>query len=287
LRHYWIRRSYLYCHRTLCYNLDDRLRILGLHGSESVEEVVSIPDLLRDAAPEGYDGQTGTFQILYFCHRIVGCIFTPIHPKIPDQRTLLIAFHLRTASILVVQSIQSVHKTFARFTRNFLYFGTNSGNIINGQEEWIIQCYDFRRRKWFKEEHLVPDIAGSTVCFTVVNDAPVAVTNQTFFKFEGSDCISYSCVTITPCGDRLEVETTSECRRNHTEGPIDDRWTSLHLEIDETEGFLKIIEGRKEWYRGSSKAEMTYYTTNLVKHEADPQKLQQHHTRTKLTKRQG
>jgi hypothetical protein len=122
----------------------------------------------------------------------------------------------------------------------------------------------------------------------VVNDALFAVTNQALFKFEGSDCISfYSCVTITPRGDRLEVETSSEWRRNHTEGPIDDRWTSLHLEIDETEGFLKIIEGRKEWHRGSSKAEMTYYTTNLVKHEADPRELQQLHARTVLTERQG
>jgi hypothetical protein len=153
--------SYLYCHGTLCYTLDDRLRILNLHGSESVEEVVSIPDLLRDAAPEGSDGQMGTFQILYFCHSIVGCIFTPIHPKIPNQRALLIVFHLRTRSILVVRSIQSAHKAFARFNRNFLYFGANSGNITNGQEEWIIQCYDFRCRKWLKEKHLVPDITGS------------------------------------------------------------------------------------------------------------------------------
>ena len=59
------------------------------------------------------------------------------------------------------------------------------------------------------------------------------------------------------------------------------------MEIDETEGFLKIIEGRKEWRCGSSKAGMTYYTTNLVKHEADPRELQQLHARTKLTERQG
>jgi hypothetical protein len=111
------------------------------------------------------------------------------------------------------------------------------------------------------EEHLVPDIVclhiGSTICFMVVNDALTAVTNQ---AFEASNFISfYSCVTITPHGDVLEMKTTSEWR------PIDDHWTSLHLEIDETGGFLKIIEGRKEWHRGSNKAEMTYYTTNLDK----------------------
>jgi hypothetical protein len=65
------------------------------------------------------------------------------------------------------------------------------------------------------------------------------------------------------------MKTTSEWR------PIDDHWTSLHLEIDETGGFLKIIEGRKEWHRGSNKAEMTYYTTNLDVHEADPPQPQQ------------
>jgi len=130
--------SYLYRHGTLCYTLDDRLRILHLHGSGRNEFVVSIPDLLRDAAPKGYDGQTGTFQILYCFHSIIGCIFTPIHPKTPDQRALFIAFHVMTRLILVVRPIQSVRKKFARFNNKFLYLGTNCGNIVNGHEEWMV-----------------------------------------------------------------------------------------------------------------------------------------------------
>lgn len=52
--------------------------------------------------------------------------------------------------------------------------------------------------------------------------------------------------------------------RQHQEGPIDDRWTSLRLEENESTGELRIVEARKEWYLGSSKSQRTYYTTGIV-----------------------
>ena len=49
-------------------------------------------------------------------------------------------------------------------------------------------------------------------------------------------------------------------RRQHQEGPIDDRWTRLRLDEDESTGELKIVESRKEWYLGSR----TYHKTDIV-----------------------
>jgi hypothetical protein len=46
-------------------------------------------------------------------------------------------------------------------------------------------------------------------------------------------------------------------RKQHQEGPIDDRWTNLYLDVDEGTGELKIVESRKEWYLGSSRTKNT------------------------------
>jgi hypothetical protein len=42
-------------------------------------------------------------------------------------------------------------------------------------------------------------------------------------------------------------------RRQHQEGPIDNRWTNLYLDVEEGTGELKIVKSRKEWYLGSSR----------------------------------
>jgi hypothetical protein len=59
------------------------------------------------------------------------------------------------------------------------------------------------------------------------------------------------------------AEITRVWRRQHGEGPIDDRWSSLRLDVGETRGVLKIAESRTEWYKGSSLKEARYYITDI------------------------
>lgn len=62
------------------------------------------------------------------------------------------------------------------------------------------------------------------------------------------------------------MSTSSQWRRSHIEGPIDDRWTSLSFQLGESGGEVRIVEGRKEWnkvHQGSSNAAMSYYTTEF------------------------
>ena len=70
-----------------------------------------------------------------------------------------------------------------------------------------------------------------------------------------------------------KTENESMWRRQHQEGPIDDRWTNLRLDVDEGIGDIKIVESRKEWHLGSSKSQRTFYTTPIVfphRSEQDP-----------------
>jgi hypothetical protein len=268
--------TYLYCQGLLCYTLDDRLRILDLHNSGGNEVVISISNLLQHSIPEVYDSQRGVFEILYASNGIISCLFNRIHCQ---PRTWLIAFHVESRRTLVVEPFEPNPKIFARQNQRFLYFGTNSGFLIGGFEKWAIKCYDFKRMKWFDKILHVTDIGGSeigsTICFEVVNDALIAVTNRASWRDEGVDCVSfYSCFSFRPIRGRLETLAESAWRRYHAEGPIDDRWTSLHLEIDETGGFVKIVESRKEWYKGSSTSGLRYYTTNFAFHEVAVREMQ-------------
>ncbi|KAH8746543.1 hypothetical protein F5883DRAFT_373993, partial [Diaporthe sp. PMI_573] len=53
-------------------------------------------------------------------------------------------------------------------------------------------------------------------------------------------------------------------RRQHAEGPIDDRWSFIRLLRDEREPTqLQVLESRKEWLAGSP-GRRNYYTTRLV-----------------------
>ncbi|KAH8754994.1 hypothetical protein F5883DRAFT_687217 [Diaporthe sp. PMI_573] len=53
-------------------------------------------------------------------------------------------------------------------------------------------------------------------------------------------------------------------RRQHAEGPIDDRWSFIRLLRDERDPKqLQVLESRKEWFAGSP-GRRTYYTTPLV-----------------------
>jgi hypothetical protein len=74
-----------------------------------------------------------------------------------------------------------------------------------------------------------------------------------WYQVEEIDWTSfYHCIQFplnSPCKALLEkTENKSMWRRQYQEGPIDDRWTNLRLDEDESSGRLRIVEARKEWY---------------------------------------
>ena len=52
-------------------------------------------------------------------------------------------------------------------------------------------------------------------------------------------------------------------RRQHAEDPINDSWTNLSLQVDESTNHLVIVESRREWLDGASKQYGTFYTQNI------------------------
>lgn len=258
-----------YCKGVLCYVVDDKIRVLDLHNSSRREIVVSIPSLLLHALSELDDNTTGKFQILYYSDSIISCIYKSTGL---DETAYLIAFDIRRRVVLVIKDLNSTERIFIRHDARFLYYGTHSEIGSDGYKKWVIHGYDFKKRKWFDQKVHLPDLVGSelgqTVCFEFHGSYFYALSNQTSFEVEEIDWTSfYNCVRFpleSPCKDLLEkTENKTMWRRQHQEGPIDDRWTSLRLDADEATGKLNIIESRKEWHQGSSRIQRTHYTTEI------------------------
>jgi hypothetical protein len=262
--------AYLYSKGILCYTLDEKIRVLNLHHCGQNELVISIPSLLTHALPDIGDNSNGFFRMLYYSDYILSCTYRSTGP---NSTAWLIAFNLRTRHILVADELDSSDKIFVRHNKEYLYYGTHSEVGTDGYKKWVISGYCFRERKWFEQKIHLPDMVGSeigsTICFELYDGYFYGLSNQTSFEVEEIDWTSfYHCVRFplnSPCKELLEkTENESMWRRQHQEGPIDDRWTHLRLIEDESLGELKIVEARKEWYLGSSKSQRTYYTTDLI-----------------------
>jgi hypothetical protein len=259
--------AFLYCNGFLCYTLDETLRILDPHSPVPLEVIISIPRLLQNVVRGISTQSQGTFLVLYYSHQIVSCLYKTCDS---DSNAWLIAFHLGNQEVLVAHELASTDKIFVRHNAAFLYYGTHSELDTDGYKKWVIHGYDFATSKWFPEKIHLPDMVGSeigqTVCFEFYKGFFYALSNQTSFEVEEIDWTSfYHCARFplnSPSNELLEkTEDEMMWRRQHQEGPIDDRWTILRLDVDHSTGELNIVEARKEWHLGSSKSQRTYYTT--------------------------
>jgi len=263
--------TFLYCCGTLCYILDDSLRILDLHKSGRNEVIVSISELLRRALLESEQGNIGRFRVLYCNENIVSCLYTS---TAPDCVAYLITFETQEGKILFAYELPSTEKIFVRHNSKYLYYGTYSEEDFHGHKKWVLRGYCFKRAEWFQQRVFLGDLngseLGSTICFEIYDGYFYALSNQTNYEVEEVDWTSfYHSIRFPVCSpskDLLEKTAMDEnmWRRQHREGPIDDRWASLALKKDEATGELKIVESRREFLFGAGRSQRTYYTTKLV-----------------------
>lgn len=267
--------SYGFFGGKLCYIIEERpqrwLRILDLRRSTDWELVVDIPTLVRTAVPRAATSRKYKFRVLYQAAGIVSCLFSFARPRTenwllifkPDEHELLEKFRL-----------ESTARIFVRNNESFLYFGTLSWEGADGLRKWVIQGFDIGARSWIALPRLyMANLAGcdmgSTVCFEIFGGYFYGLSNQRLFEADDPEWMShYYCFRFPlhePRIEKLEVMGKEESwRRRHAEGPIDDRWGFLSLEMDEHTEKLVILECRKEWLKDRSGSQRTYYTTEVV-----------------------
>ncbi|KAI0190020.1 hypothetical protein EV127DRAFT_365898 [Xylaria flabelliformis] len=278
--------SYEFFGGKLCYIIEARphrwLRVLDLHGPTDWELVVDIPMLIRAALPRAAKCRKYKFRVLYQAAGIVSCLFSF---AITETENWLLILKPQTQEILQTFRLESIAKIFVRNNDKFLYFGTHSWMGADGFRKWVIKGFDLNKRLWLPQPRIfLSDMAGcdvgSTACFEIFGEYFYGLSNQSLFEADDPEWTSrYYCFRVPlnePKLEKMEVmEEKDSWRRKHSEGPIDDRWGFLSLEIDESNGGIVILECRKEWLEGQSTSHRIYYTTEVVFRQKSIQESQQ------------
>jgi hypothetical protein len=272
--------QWLYENGVLCYLRGLELRILDLHHSEKTEIVVDFQKLMCEILAESPPRTTFDLQLLHYSHGIVSCTYSipdaipsSVYPRRHSDCThRLLVFNPVEGQIITIRRLQSVSRLFIRNNDRFLYYGTTSEPDHDGYEQWIICGFDIAAGRWLDHQLDIPEVIGtdigSTVCFEIFDDYFYVLSNQRSLDVEELDWLSYYTCFRFPLardGFRRVKEPPREqlWRRDHTEGPIDDRWTFLRLVRDEVTGHFKAVESRREWLNGRISGRRTYYTTPI------------------------
>ena len=267
-----VAEEWLYENGVLCYLRGRQLRILDLHGSGDHETVVDTRKLVLEAVEDSRARHKYKMKLLYYSHGIVSCSYTMLRSDQPGYRHWLLVFDSRHGEIITVHPLESVSKLFVRNTDRFLYYGTASCADHDSSGQWVIYGFDLTTRTLLNDRLAYPAAIGtdvnSTVCFDIFDGFFYGLSNQRSLDVEDVDWLSfYTCFRfpLAPRGveDVEEPPGQPLGRRDHTEGPLDDRFTFLRMFKDETTGQLMAVESRKEWLSGSISGRRTYYTTPI------------------------
>lgn len=256
---------------TLCHMSERRtLRILDLHRSSGEETIIDVRALLDEAVPASRGARKYKFQILHYAEGIVSCLYTHCRPVVESW---LVVFNVRERTLLTTLSLDTAYKIFVRNDRNYLYFGTHSEFGDDGFRRWVLMGYDIQRDRWFDQKVHLLDMVGSdigqSIAFEVIDGKFYGLSNQTSFEVDEVDWTShYHCFRFPVRAPKPKTTERSVkdkmWRRQHAEGPIDDRWSFIRILRDERDPRqLQVLESRKEWLVGSS-GRRNYYTTRLV-----------------------
>jgi len=264
--------EWLFDNGVLCYLRGRELRILDLHHSWEDEIVVDTRKLVLEALEDSHARHKYKLKLLYYSHNIVSCTYTMLrHDQVAYDHWLLV-FNPLDGHLIVARQLESISKLFVRNNDRFLYYGTASAPDRDGSGHWVITGFDLAARTFLDGQLENPTAigtdVGSTVCFEIFDGHFYGLSNQRSLDVEEVDWLSfYTCFRfpLAPRGFRDVEEPPGQplWRRDHTEGPIDDRWTFLRMFKNETTGQIQVVESRKEWLSGRISGKRTYYTTPI------------------------
>lgn len=266
-----VAESWIYANGTLCHILDRTLRILDLHKSSGEETVIDVRALLDEAVAESRGARKYKLQVLHYAEGIVSCIYTHTRPLVESW---LIVFSVDNGcKLLTTLPLDTTYKIFVRNDSDYLYFGTHSEFGEDGFRRWVLMGYDIRGNRWFEQKVHLLDMVGSdigqSIAFEIIDGKFYGLSSQASFEVDEVDWRSfYHCFRFpvaAPKPKTTERSVKEEMwRRQHAEGPIDDRWSFIRLLRDDRDPKkLQVLESRKEWLNGQSSGRRNYYTTKL------------------------
>ncbi|KAF3761082.1 hypothetical protein M406DRAFT_283015, partial [Cryphonectria parasitica EP155] len=265
-----VAESWLYSGGVLCHILDRTLRVLDVYGSQSEETVFDIRSLLHKKLPQPRGRRRYKFELLHYAEGFVSCLYSRSRPY---SESFLVVLKVPEGSLVTTRPLESTCKLFVRNNADFLYFGTHSEIGEDGFRRWVLTNYDINGGQWARNKIHLIDMVGSDIgqslCFEIIDGYFYGLSNQTSFEVNEVDWTSYYHCFRFPV-DRPRQELTDRAdkkqmwRRQHADGPIDDRWSFVRLVKNEETGQIQILESRKEWLDKRSSSQRAYYTTDII-----------------------
>lgn len=265
-----VAESWIYSAGVLCY-LQERttLRVLDLHASASTETVVDVRGLLCDAEAKTcrVRPRKSKLLLLHYAAGLVTCLY-----RRSSQSRLVVIDVAKRRLVSMSPVLESTYKIFVRNDADYLYYGTHSEMGEDGFRRWVLMSYDIQGDNWLEHKIHLMDIVGSdigqNICFEIIDGKFYGLSNQTSFEADELDWTSfYHCFRFSVRGPGPNNTERSDrervWRRQHAEGPIDDRWSFLKLTKSEETGQFQVLESRKEWLNNGSTGQRSYYTTDL------------------------
>ncbi|KIW00206.1 uncharacterized protein PV09_08246 [Verruconis gallopava] len=274
----------IYSDGVACILGESYVQVVDLHGSKEPRRIPIVSLLSGVAEPDRHCD--------YECVRLLSCCADVLVFTYEDDNGhcwLLAADVSNPAQpqrVIEPELLRSTHKLFVEQTGQYLFYGTRTGVwISSGQRyrEWMVHGIALNGHKFMIERkdgaveeasrtepiqlhNFAGSDVGSTAAFKIHEGFFYAVTNCDAFDVIEVDFTSvYQCVrfpVVNPQEDTCEYARLY--RRQHAEGPVNDGWNSLRLDVDERTNMLLLIEGRAEWPMAGDSLSRGFYT-----HEVD------------------
>ena len=258
--------TFVYRQGVLCYRSGSSLRILNIHNSAQLEQVINLPALISDEVEGDLQGCQGALKLLSYNDGVLICLYLAGKPV---EVAYILAVRIFTSShpsarYLFAHPLGSYRGIFARSNDSFICYGICDG-LESGVPLWSIICFRLDTDPVNASKVVLRGVAGTdvgvTVCFEIHQGYFYAASTQPSPSLIFHNWDSYYHCCRIPLDDPRQhrLEHRHIWRRNHIDGPINDLWSNLRLHVDESTGALTIIEIRREWQFGASISKRTYF----------------------------
>ncbi|KAI4201462.1 MAG: hypothetical protein LQ350_003221 [Teloschistes chrysophthalmus] len=259
---------FLYRKGQCAYVRGNQIRVLDVHSALDTEAVIDCSlvaqQLLevdcRQTDVELYNLQCSLLTILF--HALT---------RTTGWRSWLVVIDVDNYNITLdpfvfIADLWTVEEIIVRNNEKHLCVISPIGVSANGRHrEWVCKVWDVEHPTSAPLLLQIPDLGigeiGHDLVFEIFGEYLYIVSTQAPYDLDEPEWISYYKCFRVPLNNPhiLTLEKLRIWRRDHSEGPINNLWTSLSLEQDESSGELVVIEARKEWTGSSSAQRRTWY----------------------------
>lgn len=262
--------DFLYEQGVLCYRIGHEIRLLDIHHGADTERVLDLRDVLSRLEPRLADKATQCVSLLHYSD---GILVFRVHGTSAHEDSLLaidMNHHTKKSKpgrLLLRRSIPASVSIFVRHTRSYIWYGTFTATG-GSAGVWRVRGVDFATQEpiEFTLDPVVTDDLGKSLCFEMYQEHLYAVSTQSTFEEDERFSSFYHWSCYAP-RDKEKKASGRIWRREHVEGPINEMWTDLSIQVDDTTGEPVILECRREWRDGKSENHRTTYTQPLPRPE--------------------